>query len=31
MKAENIVKGSFRNIVDAYNNASSASHSEGQQ
>ena len=31
MKAENIVKGSFRNIVDAYYNASATSHTEGQQ
>ena len=31
MKAENVVKGSFRNIVDAYHNASASSHSEGQQ
>ena len=29
MKAENVVKGSYRNIVDAYNSASPASHAEG--
>jgi hypothetical protein len=31
MKAENIVRGSSNNIVKAYNKASLASHSEGQQ
>jgi len=30
-KAENVVKGSYRNIVSAYHEASTASHSEGQQ
>ena len=28
-RAENVVKGSYRNIVDAYNSASPASHTEG--
>ena len=28
-KAENVVKGSYRNIVDAYHSASPASHAEG--
>ena len=31
MKAKNIVKGSFRNIIEAYNKASLASRSEGKQ
>ena len=29
MKAENVVKGSYRNIVDAYHSASPTSHAEG--
>tara|TARA_R110000824_G_scaffold81401_4_gene204628 strand:- start:817 stop:1470 length:654 start_codon:yes stop_codon:yes gene_type:complete len=29
VKAENLVKGSYRNIVDAYNSASPTSHAEG--
>ena len=29
-KAENIIKGSYRNIVDAYHSASPASHAEGE-
>ena len=31
MKAENVVKGSYRNIVDAYHSASPASHAEGDR
>ena len=29
-KAENIVRGSYRNIVDTYNNASESSIAEGK-
>jgi hypothetical protein len=31
VKAENVVKGSYRNIVDAYHSASPASHAEGER
>ena len=30
-RAENVVKGSYRNIVDAYHSASPASHAEGER